>query len=232
MMHDEHQERHRALAHEGGSPDLDIEVEQSVLPQAGRHEVRFRITDASGTDIEDFDEIHERRMHLIVVRRDLAHFMHVHPILQDDGWWSSVIDFPEPGPYTAFADFSTAGAASTLPVDLRVEGHYEPCPVGGPTETFHVDGYDVKLIRSGGEAVFTISTSDERVTLGPYLGARGHLVVIRVDDLAFLHVHPLRSDEDGVVRFHLDLPPGGSHKAFLQFMADGRVHTATFVVQP
>jgi hypothetical protein len=66
-----------------------------------------------------------------------------------------------------------------------------------------VNGYDVELTYSADEATFKISAAGNPVRLAPYLRAMGHLVVIRAEDLAFLHVHPMESDEEGVVRFML-----------------------------
>jgi hypothetical protein len=139
---------------------------------------------------------------------------------------------PRAGPYKAFADFSTAGTAITLPFDLHVEGRYEQRALERPTEIVHADDYEVRLARSTNEATFTISRSGKRVTLAPYLDAMGRLVVLRADDLAFLHIHPMESDEEGVVRFKLHLPPSPAYKAFLHFIADAAVHTAAFVVHP
>ena len=47
----------------------------------------FRIVDEAGETVTDFDTEHERRMHLIVVRRDLSGFQHVHPEQLADGSW-------------------------------------------------------------------------------------------------------------------------------------------------
>jgi hypothetical protein len=229
-MHDRHQGDHHA--HRGSTLDLRVETDRSEFGNAGDHGVSFRIIDADGSTIRAFEETHERRMHLIVVRNDLAVFMHLHPTLDDNGWWRAEIEFPEPGPYKAFADFSTASSAVTLPFDLHVEGGYEHRPLEGPTEMVEADGYEVRLVRTPDEVTFTISKSGRRVALAPYLGAMGHLVVLRADDLAFLHVHPMESEEEGVVRFKLHLEPGPAYKAFLQFIAGQAVHTAAFVVQP
>jgi hypothetical protein len=228
-MHDRHQDHH---VDGSDTVNVTVEADPSVFAHPGDHELRFRITDAGHNTIRAFEEIHERRMHFIVVRNDLAHFKHLHPTLDNDGWWTTTIAFPEAGPYKAFADFSTAGTALTLPLDLHVEGRYEQRPLEDPTDTVNSDGYQVRLIRSTDEATFMISRSGKRVTLAPYLGAMGHLVVLRADDLAFLHVHPTGSDEEGSMRFMLHLPRGPAYKAFLQFIADEAVHTAAFVIRP
>ncbi len=49
---------------------------------------RFRIVGTDGTTVRDFDVEHEKRLHLIVVRRDLTRYAHVHPVEQPDGSWA------------------------------------------------------------------------------------------------------------------------------------------------
>lgn len=50
-------------------------------------ELVFRITDPTGAALTTFKENHERRMHLVVVGRDLAGYQHVHPQMSPDGTW-------------------------------------------------------------------------------------------------------------------------------------------------
>src|SRR5829696_9565011 len=78
--------------------------------EVGREEAfGLRILDKAGRAVRDFDEQHGERMHLIVVRRDLVHYQHLHPSLDADGTWSVPLVLPEPGVYRAFADFSAGG---------------------------------------------------------------------------------------------------------------------------
>ena len=50
----------------------------------------LRIVDARGATVRDFDVEHTKRLHLIVVRRDLTGFQHVHPSRAADGTWYAV----------------------------------------------------------------------------------------------------------------------------------------------
>ena len=63
----------------------------------------------------------------------------------------------------------------------------------------------------------------------PYLGAAGHLVVIREGDLGYLHVHPL-DGEAGPVRFAAEFPTPGTYRLFFDFSSGGTVRTASFTV--
>jgi hypothetical protein len=65
----------------------------------------------------------------------------------------------------------------------------------------------------------------------PYLGARGHLVAIAVDDLGYLHVHPTEgATGDDEVRFVMTDPAPGRYRVFFDFSVDDRVRTAAFTV--
>ncbi|GAA5165884.1 hypothetical protein GCM10023214_37610 [Amycolatopsis dongchuanensis] len=55
-------------------------------------EFAFRITGPDGTPVTAFDVEHDKRMHLIVVRRDTAGFRHVHPAMTADGTWTVPLD--------------------------------------------------------------------------------------------------------------------------------------------
>src|SRR5690348_14584943 len=62
-------------------------------------QVRCRIVDDSGRAIRNFDIAHTKRMHVIVVRRDLTGFQHVHPTMAADGTWSVGVRIADAGSY-------------------------------------------------------------------------------------------------------------------------------------
>ncbi len=208
--------------------DLRVVVDRSELRRGARETLRFRVVDAGGRTVRDFDVEHERRMHLILVRRDLRHFQHLHPEQAQDGSWSVEVTLPEAGSYRLFADFAHDGDAYTLAHDLRVDGAADLAPLPAPADTATAgDGYDVALERDGDTLRFAITRAGAPVETEPYLGAGGHLVALREGDLAFLHVHP---EEDGV-SFATHLPTAGRYRLFLQFKHEGRVRTAAFTVE-
>ena len=191
----------------------------------------FRIQNARGVTLRDFEIEQARRMHLIVVRRDLRRFAHLHPVQDERGAWSTSLTLPDAGVYQAFADFQTGGERHTLGVDLFAGGRFAPLALPAEATTAGVDGYDVRLDdRHGGadhrELRFTVSRDGAPVTdLQPYLGSRGHLVMLRAGDLAYAHVHPLAPDQ---LAFATDDLAPGRYRLFLQFRHAGRVHTAAF----
>jgi hypothetical protein len=186
---------------------------------------RFRIVDADGRPVEDFDLLHLRRMHLIVVRRDLSGFKHLHPRLESGGIWYVPLALREPGTWTAFADFSTEGRRATVAFDLHAPGDFEPRPLPRPSTTAQAGPYRVELSAKGDELAFTVTRGTEPVAVDRYLGARGHLVVLRESDLEYLHAHAERDK----LAFETEFPGPGAYRLFLQFRAGG-VHTAEFRV--
>jgi len=202
----------------------------------------FRIIGPDGAAVTAFDVEHEKRLHLIVVRRDTAGFQHVHPELAADGTWSVPLSVADPGSYRAFADFKPTGAeATTLGVDLAAAGNFRPVEYT-PSKTATVDGYQVRLdgdLTPGSTSKVTVTvTKDGRpvTDLQPYLGAYGHLVALRGGDLAYLHVHPEGAPGDGktpagpAVTFFAKVPSAGTYRLFLDFQHAGKVRTAEFTV--
>jgi hypothetical protein len=193
--------------------------------------LRFRIVGKDDATLRQFDLEHDRRMHLIVVRRDLSGFRHLHPEQTAGGGWEVPLRLAAAGSYRVFADFSSGGDAHTLGTDLHVEGEFVPEELPHPATTARTDsGYEVRLAERGDEGRFTVFKGGRQVRdIEPYLGARGHLVALRGGDLAFLHVHPeSKASEGSDIRFGIEYPSAGRYRLFLQFKLDGKVHTAAF----
>jgi hypothetical protein len=219
----------RGLA--GAAGGLRLVVEDPELRRGRAERLAFRIVDDHGATVRDFDVEHTKKMHLIIARRDLTGFQHLHPEQAPDGTWTTDVRLPEAGSYRLFADFSHEGEARTLATDLRVDGPTDLEALPAPSATAVSDGgYDVRLdagnARPGQEADlrFTITKDGEPVKTEPYLGAGGHLVALREGDLAFLHVHPT---DDGP-SFAATFPTEGRYRLFLQFQHEGRVQTVAF----
>jgi hypothetical protein len=209
------------------------------LERGEAHELGFAIETAAGVPVTEFDELHERRMHLIVVRRDGTEFRHLHPEMDAAGTWSVPVRFGEAGVYRAFADFSAGGEQHTLAGDIFVSGGaFESRPFPAPQEVDSTDGYEVHLeaedLAAGehSELSFAVSHGGQPVgDLAPYLGAKGHLVALREGDLAFLHVHP--EEEHGAaseIVFDATFPTAGRYRLYLQFKHEGAVQTVEFTV--
>jgi hypothetical protein len=179
-------------------------------------QVRYKITDTSGEVARKFEAVHERIMHCIVVRDDLAHFQHLHPDFNEaTGEFSVVVNFPTDGLYHVIADFTLAptdGTSEKLPVvissgltvgDVK---QYHPQPVVVDslrqkhigdyviTFTFPGEGHSQRTL----DYTLTVTQGGQPVTdLENYLGALGHSVILKEGTLDFIHTHPKEHHTSG-----------------------------------
>ncbi|MEU8080329.1 hypothetical protein AB0B31_33350 [Catellatospora citrea] len=215
----------------------------AALSTTAAQPMRFTIIGPDGRPVTDYTPTHGRDLHLIVVRRDLTGFQHVHPSRGADGIWEIPVQATAgAGQYRLFADFRPAAldSALTLGVDLPAAGTYEPQPLPAATRTATVDGYTVALdgdLVPGTSSKLTLTVTEDGVPvtdLQPYLGAYGHLVALREGDLAYLHVHPDGEPGDGrtpagpQIVFHTEVPSAGAYRLFLDFQHGGVVRTAAY----
>lgn len=220
-----------------------LSLAKDVVSSGEQSPVAFRILGPEGQAVTDYRTTHDKDLHFIAVRRDLTGFQHVHPNLAADGTWATQLDLT-PGEWRVFADFAPADrdAGLTLGADVSVPGDYVPQPLPKPSTTTTVDGYTVTLngdLKAGTESALTLTVTrnGKPVTdLEPYLAAYGHLVALRNGDLAYLHVHPAGSPDDGRtapgpdITFYATAPSVGSYRLFLDFKHGGQVRTAQFTV--
>ena len=224
---------------EGG---YTLRLAQAVAGAGPRQRVEFHVEGPDGAPVTAYDVDHGKRLHLIAVRRDLTGYQHVHPVLAGDGTWSTRLDLSA-GAWRLFADFNpTGGVGTTLGVDLSVDGYYRPAPAVEDSRTARVGPYEVTLTGdlepgTASELTLTVSRDGRPVTdLQPYLGSYGHLVALREGDLAYLHVHPEGSPDDGTaaagpeISFVAEVPSRGSYRLFLDFRHDAVVRTAELPV--
>ncbi len=211
----------------------------------------FSIVDDEGNAVKDFKIAHEKILHLIVVRKDLNEFQHLHPEFDaNTGVFTlSNLTFPTPGDYRIFADFVPGSAMMgpdsmpltvTLSEDVKVAGSYTPQAIGTPIKIVNVEGYTIALATDPQASVTGMNTLSFKVTkdgkpvtnLQPYLGALGHAVVLKEGTLDYIHAHALQKAtaiQNGTINFHVEFPYSGNYKVFMQFQHGGKV-TTSFVV--
>jgi hypothetical protein len=224
----------RAATGDAGLSDsaagLRLLLEPATLGVGAVSRLRLSIVDRHGEPIGALHAAHgEPPLHLILVRRDLSGYQHLHPEPSGEGYVVDVA-LPLPGVWRAYADFEVDGEKIVLGRDLFVPGDLRPQRLAPPRQTASVDGYGIRL-RRGADLTFEITRRGRPVSaLQPYLGAAGHLVAIREDDLAYLHVHPLESSRSGTITFEAELEEPGRYALFFQFRHGGRVHTVPFTM--
>jgi hypothetical protein len=234
-------------------PGLSIEADgyrfADLAAPAGTDELgelRFRILGPAGEPVTEFDVTHEKQLHLIAVRTDGSSFRHVHPELDTDGTWSIPWTWEAAGAHRLFADFRPTGHDRTLTLTntAQVNGHVHAGEVAASGDRVAEAGpFTVELagdLEAGmqTEVVFTVRRDGRPVMdIEPYLGAAGHLVMLRAGDLGYLHEHPLdEAETSGAtvlgpdIRFGATPPTAGGYFLSLDFQVDGRVHTASFAI--
>src|SRR4051794_4004365 len=185
---------------------------------------RFTVTDCDGNAVREFEPENDKLLHLIVARRDLTGYQHLHPRLHGDGSWSVAIRTPRAGDYRAIADFVVDGRKYVVGTTLHVPGASEDRPLLAPSLHARADGYDVELQRPAvleadeeAQLTFRVTRHGAPVRdLEPYLGAYGHLAALHAPGLAYSHVHPAGEDRAaGAITFDTELHLRGAYRLFL-----------------
>ncbi len=215
----------------------------------------FSIVDDEGNIMKNFAITHTKPMHVIVARKDLKYFQHVHPAYDEVNGKFTFTDltFPADGEYRIFADFAANGGmkdSSGMPLGITVSEDviagntsYTKEALGGEERTKSFS--DIKTTLSikptpplaGNETILTYTLADQANApvkdLETYLGALGHAVVLREGTLDFIHAHPVEDatkPQNGKVNFMVYFPEAGKYKVFTQFQRAGKVITTEFVI--
>lgn len=158
--HNEHNEHESEPAKV--PPGLSVSDNGYTLVLHKNESLGFHITGPDGEPVTKFAVEHEKRLHLIVARRDGSNFRHVHPEMAENGMWSVPLQLQEAGSYRVFADFKPEdGKKTTLGADVEVAGDYRPRTYLN-SSTFEVDGYEVSLngeLTAGQASTVTINVS-------------------------------------------------------------------------
>lgn len=200
----------------------------------------IRLTDGAGQPVDQLQVVHEKKLHFLIMSRDLTFFAHEHPQRQGEGVQTLPFTFPRPGEYVLFGDYTPEGASQVVSsARLTVPGTSTmKDPQLKPDDLAHakrVGAYEVKLDQKaeGGQATltFTLTKNGKPVAdLQPYLGALGHLVVVDPGVSTLLHSHPMGAGEPGKVTFHTSFPTPGLYKMWGEFRPDGQPVRVDFVV--
>ena len=180
-----------AVAEDG----LRLSLAATSLPRGTAATLRFAIDDADGP-VRDFEVTHEKRMHLIVVRRDGTRLPAPAPDARRRRHLERADHAARRGRLPRVRGLQARRRARTRSRrDLTVDGAADLRAVPGACDAAPTtDGYTVELdAATATRSRFAITRDGRPVETEPYLGAGGHLVALREGDLAFLHVHPDRA---------------------------------------
>jgi hypothetical protein len=212
-------------------------------PRAGEPvELRIMLHDASGQMLKEFEPIHTKLAHLIIVREGLDEFAHLHPSVDESGNMTAMHTFPSGGNYLVFLDHKPAGKPSaTANAKLVVKGESPPAPTLKPDVPGTIEGDSLQAkvsMRASGDKAHVVSFQVQDASgaavddLQPYLGAMGHLVVLSANGGQYVHAHPVtETASGGNVEFEVHFPGPGIYKGWGQFQRDGKVTTIPAIMQ-
>jgi hypothetical protein len=221
--------------------EVGYTLDRVTLPRAagvpGR--ISFRIRTSDGAPLTRYLVEQTRRLHLYVVRTDLAVFRHLHPRMDGEGTWSAPVTLPKPGEYRVIAEFvaedqSGSGDHVMLGKAASVPGPWTRQPVTlpdvGEDGAVRVDAEG--RLRTGQNGRLTLVVTDAAgrpVKLGSYLGSFAHVTAMHVASGSVVHMHPLGQPEldSGGTRlvFHSEFDKPGEYLCFVQVRVDGFLHT-------
>jgi uncharacterized protein YceK len=200
----------------------------------------------NGQAIATFDKFQEQLMHLIIVSDNLDTFNHIHPTYKGNGRFEVQTSFPHPGNYTLFGDYKPAGKAeevSLLKAQVAGEAPNTPKIDFSTTNTFGNTLVNLKFsqptLKAGQEVNIIFNLQDAATKqpikdLQPYLGEKGHLVIIKrtrsLTRADYIHAHALKDTPDGKINFITNFPKPGDYKLWGQFNRNGKIITADFLV--
>ena len=209
--------------------DAELEL---VVRMNGSRELR---------EVTDFDVVHERLMHVFIVRDDLEFFAHEHPERVGPGTFRLRFRFPTPGRYRVFADVAPKDAgAQILTAEVLVSGVVvRDAPQAPPSRSAASFSLPDGGVPAGRTVTVTAAVADPGGApardIEPWLGAMGHLLLVSRDGSSFAHAHPddrVRGvGENGVIPFLVRLPTPGAYKGWLQVQRSGRVDTVEVEVE-
>ncbi len=204
----------------------------------------FRIGTWRGTTQTEFQDDLTKKMHVYVVRDDLAVFRHVHPEMDADGTWTDNLTLPTAGRYRVITEFvapDEGGNGDHLVLGARrmVDHPVAAVPAPPPTDAVTVDGITLEVTSSlstgaQGRMEVALSRDGRPVPLGTYLGVYGHATAIDTRSGVVVHMHPIGPPETTAagsqLTFHTAFETPGTYRLFLQVRIDGIVRTLPVTV--
>lgn len=165
---------------------------------------------ASGEPVTEFEVELTQELHILAVDAGLSTLIHRHVEHGEDGRFAAELQFPRAGLYHVYTDAAPAGyGQQVLRFDLAVgeaqDGMglaQEPVTVGDGPISVSEGGYEITVdasgLEAGGESALSLTVEKDGAPaddIMPYLGVAAHAVLIREEDLAYVHAHAMAGEE-------------------------------------
>jgi len=248
----------------GSAPSVSVQAARtfSLVAHHSGNRLTLKILQPDGTPLTTFKTGSgpHTGVHVIVVRRDLATILHVHPPVGADGVFTASLAALPPGPYRVVVDVYPANQTVQpnfqLFSNLTVAGHYAPQALPPLQQHETVDGFTFALhgtprLRAIQPAFlhFTVTApGGKAASFTPWFGALAHAIFFRAGSLDYFHTHVCAPGAAGCTSIlgaakvtgtsstagRLDVgvlvPVSGTWRLFLQCRVDGHVLTAPFTL--
>jgi hypothetical protein len=229
----------------------------------------------TGDPVREFTEELTQELHLLAINSSLRTLIHEHVKSADaTGRFKAEFTFPAPGLYHIYADAVPDGhAQQVLRFDVTIGGAQlvtkgdqmtrvqEVVTIASEPYEVTVDATQLIAAKESPIEVAIMKSGVPADDLSPYLGVPLHAVLIRLDDLSYVHAHPVdpegghgdhgmehggvpsgNDDDDAApgslgepvgpqMLLRLTLPGSGSYSLFLEFIGNGDIHTVQLPVQ-
>lgn len=209
--------------------DVTITFERPSAEAGNETPLKFAIT-KDGKPIDNLQIMHDKLMHVVLVRSDLKYFDHVHPVKTEKGEFVVPYNFSSPGKYRIWVDFTFDNMQHIVDYDLDVKGQTK-AEEQDRLADLNVEMSNQQIIQ-GKPTQFNFTITDKQgkpVSITEkFLAADGHLIVIDETLDEFEHAHDETGDKDNVLSFSYMPEKPGKHKAWAQFTVDGKNRVAEF----
>jgi len=227
-------------AHAGNENSVDVmmynvEFERGSFSVGNQTELKFIIKNSmTGESVSDLEIMHEKIMHVVLLRRDSKYFDHIHPVQIQEGVFSVPYSFYAPGGYRIWIDFTVDGMQHIVDFDTKVSGASEtaqPDRVGDLNiemklpEKIEMDK-SIKL-----DFIITDSSNKPVLITEKFLAASAHMIVVDEGLDEFGHAHDENFDKDNVISFGYSFKMSGLHKLWIQFSVNGKPIIKEFEVE-
>ena len=197
----------------------------------------------TGAQVENYEIIHEKPIHLFILSSDLEYFAHEHPAMVPGGrgTFRHHTTLPKPGVYKIFADFYPAnGTPQLVPKIISTQGFRRSID-----ETFARPSRDIAPKESvnlkvalsldpvdpiPAKKTLLFIDLDPAEGLEQYIGAWAHMLIESNDLIDTIHSHPSVADGSGKMQFDIFFPRESIYRIWIQFQRLGKVNTVAFTL--
>jgi DMSO/TMAO reductase YedYZ heme-binding membrane subunit len=231
---------------------MNVTTEPKTIVAGQETKLTFQIIDTrTGRPLSKYQILQDKLMHVVVLRKDLLSYAHIHPDYDGKDTFTVTHTFPADGTYSLFVEYSAPDFYENLSmgrvtVGSTIEEKAADLEMGSLVNTF-AKRYTVTLqaperIQAGDTVDFSYTLKDSQTgepisDLETYLAAFGHMSAVSEDLNTYTHVHPITvplspTDLGGpTVQFSTFFPKAGKYKLFTQFKHKGEVFVTDFVVE-